>query len=173
MSLITIQCRLVSCESTRHQLWQLMAEKNTPLINELLEQIGQHSDFETWRQKGKLPTGIVEQMGKLLKIDPRFIGQPSRFYKSAIDLVGYIYKSWLALQQRLQRQLEGQTRWLGMLKSDSELVSQCGCNLDTIRTRAAEILAAATLICDPFVSQQSQGKKSKKTKKRKALNNRN
>lgn len=150
-----------------------MAEKNTPLINELLEQVGQHPEFETWRQKGKLPTGIVEQMCKPLKTDPRFISQPSRFYKSAIDLVEYIYKSWLAQQQRLQRQLEGQTRWLGMLKSDSELVLQCGCNLDTIRTRAAEILAAATLACDPFVSQQSQGKKSKKTKKRKASNNKN
>jgi hypothetical protein len=33
-----------------------MAEKNTPLINELLSQIGKHPEFETWRQKGKQPT---------------------------------------------------------------------------------------------------------------------
>ena len=43
-------------ELARHQLWTLMVDKNTPLINELLEQIGQHPEFETWRQKGKLPT---------------------------------------------------------------------------------------------------------------------
>ena len=34
MSLKTIQCRLVAKESTRQQLWELMAHKNTPLINE-------------------------------------------------------------------------------------------------------------------------------------------
>jgi hypothetical protein len=38
MSQITIQCRLVVSETTRQRLWQLMAEKNTPLINELLSQ---------------------------------------------------------------------------------------------------------------------------------------
>jgi len=31
-------------------------DKNTPLINELLSQIGKHPEFETWRQKGKHPT---------------------------------------------------------------------------------------------------------------------
>ena len=56
MSQITIQCRLVASETTRQQLWQLMVEKNTPLINELLSQIGKHPEFETWRQKGKQPT---------------------------------------------------------------------------------------------------------------------
>ena len=94
MSQITIQCRLVASELARHQLWTLMVDKNTPLINELLKQVGQHPEFETWRQKGKLLTGIVEQICKPLKTDSRFIGQPSRFYKSAMDLVEYIYKSW-------------------------------------------------------------------------------
>jgi hypothetical protein len=74
-----------------------MAQKNTPLINELLEQVGQHPDFPTRRQNGKLPAGIVKQLGESLKTDPRYAGQPSRFYMSAIALVNYIYKSWLAL----------------------------------------------------------------------------
>ena len=39
MRQITVQCRLLASESTREQLWQLMAEKNTPLINELVMQI--------------------------------------------------------------------------------------------------------------------------------------
>ncbi|MBD2136882.1 hypothetical protein H6F32_04590 [Anabaena sp. FACHB-1237] len=33
-----------------------MAEKNRPLINELLMQMGKHPEIETWRQKGKHPT---------------------------------------------------------------------------------------------------------------------
>ncbi len=56
-----------------------MAERNTPLINELLEQIAQHPDFETWRQKGKIPTGIIKQLCECLRTDSRFIGQPGRF----------------------------------------------------------------------------------------------
>jgi hypothetical protein len=60
MSQITIQCRLVACEPTRQQLWTLMAERNTPLINELLAQISQHPDFETWRQQARLKAGIAK-----------------------------------------------------------------------------------------------------------------
>lgn len=46
MSQITIQCRLIASEATRKFLWQLMAEKNTPLVNEILQQINNHPDFE-------------------------------------------------------------------------------------------------------------------------------
>ena len=84
MSQITIQCRLVASVNTRQQVWKLMAEKNTPLINELLSQAAQHPEFETWRQKGKLPTGIVKELCQPLKTDPRFISQPARFYTSAL-----------------------------------------------------------------------------------------
>jgi hypothetical protein len=83
MSQITIQCRLVASEPTRQHLWKLMAQANTPLINELLKQVGQHPDFEAWRHKGKLPAGIVKQLCQPLRTDPRFIGQPGRFYMSA------------------------------------------------------------------------------------------
>jgi hypothetical protein len=144
MSQITIQCRLVASVSTRHHIWTLMAERNTPLINELLEQIVQHPDFETWRQKGKIPAGIIKQLCEPLRTDSRFIGQPSRFYASAITLVDYIYKSWLKVHQRLQRKLEGQMRWLGMLKTDEELVNQSGSTLEVIRTKASEILVPLT-----------------------------
>ncbi|MEA5602327.1 hypothetical protein [Nostoc sp. UHCC 0252] len=36
-------------------------------------------------------------------IDLRFIGQPGRFYASAIATVNYICKSWLALMKRCLR----------------------------------------------------------------------
>jgi hypothetical protein len=54
--------------------------------------------------------------------------------------VDYIYKAWLALQKRLQYQLDGKTRWLEMLKSDAELVEATGSTLDSLRIKAAEIL---------------------------------
>lgn len=62
MSQITIQCRLVTSESSRQQLWKLMAELNTPLINELLQQLSKHQDFEKWRKNGKLPSTVVNQL---------------------------------------------------------------------------------------------------------------
>lgn len=144
MSQITIQCRLVASESTRQQLWKLMAEANTPLINELLLKVSQHPDFETWRQKGRLPATVISQLCQPLKTDPRFTGQPSRFYMSAIHVVDYIYKSWLTLQKRLKYRLEGKTRWLSMLKSNAELVEISGYSLEAIRTKAGEILAQLT-----------------------------
>lgn len=139
-----------------------MAEHNTPLINELLEQIAQHPDFETWRQKGKIPAGTIKQLCESFRTDSRFIGQPARFYASAIALVDYIYKSWLKVQQRLQRKLERQMRWLGMLKSDEELVNQSGCTLEVIRTTASAILAPLTSKNSSPTPNPTQSKKSKK-----------
>ena len=84
---------------------------------------------------------------------------------SAIAVVDYIYKAWLALQKRLQYQLEGKTRWLEMLKSDAELVEATGCTLDTLRTKAAEILAQhAALAPDLAQAPKTKAKKGKKCK---------
>ncbi|MFW6264284.1 MAG: type V CRISPR-associated protein Cas12k [Cyanobacteriota bacterium] len=165
MSHVTIQCRLVASEATRHQLWTLMADLNTPLINELLAQLPQHPDFETWREKGKLPPGIVKKLCQSLKSDPRFIGQPARFYTSAIAVVEYLYKAWLTLQKRLQNKRQGQIRWLGMLKSDEELVEDSNCSLESIRTKAAELLNTLSPGADQ--PQNNTGKKkNKKTQKK-------
>jgi hypothetical protein len=167
MSKVTIQCRLIASEPTRQQLWTLMAKRNTPLINELLAQISQHPDFDTWRKKGNLETDIVKQLWKSLKTDPRFSGQPGRFYTSAKALVNYTYKSWFKIQQRLQRKLEGQTRWLEMLRSDEELVQMSNCTLEVIRAKAALVL---TPLASPNESTQPTNTKSKKRKKPQASN---
>lgn len=167
MSQITIQCRLVASESTRQQLWKLMTELNTPLINELLLQMAQHPEFETWRQKGKHPTGIVKELCQPLKTDLRFIGQPARFYTSAIATVNYIYKSWFKLMKRSQSQLEGKMRWLEMLKSDAELVEASGVTLESLRTKAAEMLAQFAPQSHTVEAQPAKGKKRNKTKKSK------
>ena len=121
-------------------LWELMAEKNTPLINELLWKINNHSDFEQWQSEGKLPGTLVSEICKSFKDNSLYAGQPSRFYLSVTSLVNYIYKSWLKLQKRRQRKLEGQEHWLSMLKSDTELLKESECSLDVLRKRAKEIL---------------------------------
>jgi hypothetical protein len=141
-----------------------MAELNTPLINELLRQVSQHPEFETWRQKGKHPTSVVKELCEPLKTDPRFIGQPARFYTSATTLVNYIYKSWFALMKRSQYQLEGKTLWLEMLRSDTELVENSGVSLDVLRAKAREILAPFAPL-NTSETQSTNGKKAKKRKK--------
>ena len=74
-------------------------------------------------------------------------------------------RAWLALQKRLQYQLEGKTRWLEMLKSDAELVEATGCTLDTLRIKAAEILAQqATPASDSAQAPKTKGKKGKNRK---------
>lgn len=141
MSYKTIQCRLVSGGSTRQELWQLTAERNTPLVNELLIRVSTEERFNEWKLKGKIPATLVTTFCQTLKNDPRFSGQPRRFYKSAIHVVEYIYKSWLALQGRLRSQLAWNIRWLSLLNSDASLVEVSGYSLAAIRARAADILA--------------------------------
>ena len=131
-----------------------MSEKNTPLINELLQQLAEHPDLETWKQTGKLPLGIVKNLCQPLREDSRFIGQPGRFYSSAISLVEYIYKSWLKIQQRLIYQLQGQERWLSMLTSDAELIAESDCSLEQIKALARNILNNFDRNSDRSISSQ-------------------
>ncbi|BCL38887.1 hypothetical protein NSMS1_53340 [Nostoc sp. MS1] len=161
MSVITIQCRLFAEEETLRQLWKLMADKNTPLINELLAQVGKHPEFETWLEKGKISTEFLRTLVNSLKTQERFTDQPGRFYTSAIALVDYVYKSWCALQKRRKRQIEGKERWLTILKSDLQLQQESQCSLNVIRTKANEILTQFT----PQSDQNKNPRKSKKAKK--------
>lgn len=165
MSVITVQCRIVADEESLRYLWRLMADKNTPLISELLEQVGQHPKFEIWLQKGKLPTGLLKTLINSLKTQERFAGQPGRFYTSATALVDYIYKSWFALQKRRKRQLEGKERWLQILKSDLELEQESNCSLDIIRTKATEILSQFATQSATNFNRNHKIKNSKQTKK--------
>ena len=168
MSVITIQCRLVADDKTLRHLWELMAEKNTPLVNELLDRLGKHTDFEAWVQVGKVPKTTIKALCDSLKTQEPFIGQPGRFYTSATTLVAYIYKSWLALHKRRQRKIEGKERWLEMLKSDVELEQESNSSLELIRTIATEILSKFSASSTDGRNQKSKAKKSKKVKKDKA-----
>ncbi|WP_445626711.1 type V CRISPR-associated protein Cas12k [Nostoc sp. DSM 114167] len=167
MSVITIQSPLFSDEKSLRLFWELMVEKNTPLINELLEQLGKHPNFEIWLQKGEIPKDTIETTCDSLKKRERFADQPGRFYTSAVTLVKEIYKSWFALQKRRQRQIEGKERWLKMLKSDMELQQESQCSLDVIRVKSTEILTSFVAKFTQDKKKQSKIKKGNKTKKNK------
>ncbi|BAS55909.1 hypothetical protein NIES2135_47960 [Leptolyngbya boryana NIES-2135] len=168
MSVITIQCKLVATEETRRALWHLMAEKHTPLINELLKHIAQDSRFEEWSLTGKLPRLVVSEACNQLKQDPQFSGQPGRFYSSAISTVHRIFLSWLALQTRLRNQISGQTRWLAMLQSDNELTIASQTDINTLRLKASELL---THLNEPISeSDQPEVKKTRSKKKNQTSN---
>jgi hypothetical protein len=126
MSQITIQCRLFADETARRYLWELMSDRNTSLVNELLRLVAIHSDFPTWRSKGKIPTAEVTKLAKTLKTDSRFNNQPAKFHISAEKTVLYTFKSWLAIQKRVQWQLEGKISWLRMLRTNDESIADCG-----------------------------------------------
>jgi len=173
MSIITVQCRLVATEETRRYLWLLMTEKNTPLIGELLKQVRQHPQFEQWRRWGKPSKDAVRELCKPLRDDPRFSGQPGRFYTSAIATVQQIYESWMASQQRLQRSLDGKIRWLQVVESDTELAVHSDVSNNEIRGKAREILLDIASGCLPKKLQEKiEDKPSKKRKLKKVKNNR-
>jgi hypothetical protein len=140
MTQITIQCRLFANDTAKQYLWQLMAERNTPLVNELLRLIAQHDDFLVWRSKGKLPTSEVTELAKTLKTDPRFNNQPAKFFISAEKVACYTFKSWLAVQKRTQKQLEQKAFWLQMLCTDQELITDCDRTIEEIRGKSQAIL---------------------------------
>ena len=168
MSTVTIRCGLVTTEETRRQLWQLMAEKNTPLVNELLKLISQHPDFEVWRRRGTLPDKPVKQLCDALKQTPRFAQQPGRFYTSAERIVKQTYEAWLTLHKGKQAQLEGKKRWLRIVESDTQLAEICNVNLEVVCTKAQEILEQGSTSALAGRTLSKQPKKSKKTKTQEA-----
>ena len=142
MSFKTIQCGLVVDEPIRRKLWDLMANKNTPLVNELLEQVSQHANFETWQRWGTVSEASVQKLCQPLRTDHRFENQPGRFYSSASRMVTYAYQSWLALQKKRRLRLDGKRRWLEVVQSDAALVQTSGCDLEIIQAKAQEILGS-------------------------------
>jgi len=140
MNIITIQCRLVTEEETRRHLWELMTQKNTLLVNELLQQLRTHPNREDWLLEGKIPAKVIKGLYESLRAESRFQDMPGRFANAAENLVKYIYKSWFALQEKRIRTLQGKQRWFSLLKSDLELEQESGLSLEKLRTKAMKIL---------------------------------
>jgi IS605 OrfB family transposase len=131
----TIQCRLSASEQTRRDFWEWM-ETYTLLVNELLEKIAQHPQFQEWQKKGDISREAVRKILNPLKESPQYAGLPKRFYTSAELISCDTYKSWLALQQQRQLRLLGKQRWLQAVESELELSSTTGFNPDEIRAKA-------------------------------------
>jgi hypothetical protein len=140
MSKITIQCRLFADETARRYLWELMCDRNTPLVNELLRLVAIHPDFLTWRSKGKIPTKEFTKLAKTLNKDPRFNNQPAKFRISAEKTALYTFKSWVAIQKLTQQKLTGKISWLRMLRTNEESIADCGQDLDQIRKKAQALI---------------------------------
>lgn len=167
MSTITIQCRLMTSEETRRYLWQLTAQRNTPLVNELLELVSQHPDFEAWRRRGTVPGNAVKQICEPLRQDPRFLGQPGRFYSSAIRIVQQTYEGWIASNRAKQASLNGKRRWVEVIESDAQLAEISNFSPEAIYTKAREILEqVSTPLLSP-TTPPKQPKRAKKSKKNK------
>jgi hypothetical protein len=168
MSQKTIRCRLIAPEATRKAIWQLMAKRNTPLINEALHQIPQHPDFATWQRRGNLPDAPAKTLIDTLKQDSRFSNQPVWYYISAQKQVTYTFKSWLSLQRRKQWRLEGKRRWLDILQPDTTLAERAGCSLEKLQATATRILKVVEAP-DPFKHLFQEHGQAKKTLPQNAL----
>lgn len=160
MSIKTIQCRLVADEEVLRHVWELMAEKNTPLINEIFNRLQKCPGVEQWFEKGQVPDSFIKELCKSLKTQEPFAGQPGRFYTSAETMVKEAYKSLFALQQKRKRQLDGKKRYLAMLRSDIELQKESNCSLELIRAEAKDILVK-------FTEKFAQAKQNKEHLKKK------
>ena len=156
VSMFTIQSRLCASEETRRYFWELM-EKHTLLVNELLEKIAQHPQFQEWQKKGAISGNTVRGILAPLKENSGYVGLPGRFYTSAELISCYTYKSWLALQKERQLQLLGKKRWLQAVESELELIATTDFNPDEIRVKAHEI------------QKKALDKLNKESKKQKAL----
>ncbi|GAB4230735.1 MAG: hypothetical protein Kow00121_59500 [Elainellaceae cyanobacterium] len=116
--------------------------KYTLLVNRLLEQVGQLPEFEQWQEKGSISKEPVKKLCAVLKEHhTEFQGLPSRFYTSATLMVAYTFESWLALQQRRWRKIDGKRRWLKRIEDDIELAKVTDFSPEMIQLRAKEILA--------------------------------
>ncbi|MDJ0573497.1 MAG: type V CRISPR-associated protein Cas12k [Pleurocapsa sp. MO_192.B19] len=165
MSVKTIECRIAAEPKSSQCLWELMTQRNTPLINELLAQVPNHPDFEEWFEKGTLPQKPIKELCLPLRKQEPFANQPGRFYTSAIALVHYMFKSWLKVQKKLRQRIEGKQRWFAMLKSDRELEVKSGKDLVEIRLIALEILQRIEQQLDnQKINSKKKHKKKKKTK---------
>ena len=168
MSIVTIHCRLVASEPIRRHLWHLMAESNTPLVNELTKLVSQQEDFKIWQSKGTISKKIVTALCEPLR--EVYPGQPGRFYSSAIAMVLYTYKSWLAIQNNLRYRVDGKQRWLNVVKSDRELHELSGSNLDVIKQKAQEILDRLNAVTNEVESAPNAKKRKKAKQKAKSSN---
>lgn len=80
-------------------------------------------------------------------------------------MVTYTYESWLALQQKRRRRLDGKQRWLNIVKRDDELIQLSGASLEAIQHKARGILEQLSQELDQKTEQKKASREKKRQKK--------
>jgi hypothetical protein len=130
-----------SSEDVRQHLWQLFLISSA-LIDELLDRLSQHKDFQIWQQQGNLPDDVLKTCWQELKSSPSYDEKlPSRFFSSIQSTVKIIYASWLSVHRQKQRRLEGLNRLIKIVYSDEDLLDMCQCQFDRLQENAELMLS--------------------------------
>ena len=130
-----------SNKRVRQHLWQLFLT-HSALIDELLDRLSKHSNFETWRQQGKLPADELKECWLDLKNSPTYDRKlPGRFFSSIHSMVETIYASWLTLNRTKQLRLDGLQRLTEIVHSDEDLLEMCDCQFERLQAEAESIIA--------------------------------
>ncbi len=129
-----------SSEHVRQHLWQLFLISSA-LIDELLDRLSKHPNFEIWRQQGELPADELKACWQDLKNSPIYDEKlPGLFFYSVHSTVQTIYASWLALNRKKQRRIEGLKRLTDIVYSDEDLLEICDCQFEQLQAKAESIL---------------------------------
>ncbi|OYE04438.1 type V CRISPR-associated protein Cas12k [Nostoc sp. 'Peltigera membranacea cyanobiont' 232] len=144
-----------------------MTQKNTPLILQLLKSVSEQPEFEANKEKGEITKKEIVELRKGLKKNPEFEEQSGRLRSSAESFVKEVYSSWLTLYQKRKRQKEGKEYFLeNILKSDVELVGESNCDLETIRSKAQEVLTQPEEFIKQLTINDEDVKPTKSARKR-------
>ena len=144
MAMRTIQCALSAPEEVRRKLW-FWSQKQTLLINDLLEKVVQDSNFPKWQKAGALSSKYIDQEWlKDYKKHPDYADLPGLLFTSVNKTICQIYKSWFAVQKKNQRSLEGKQKWLEKVRPILSW-EESGVTFDQIQTRATQWLSRAKL----------------------------
>lgn len=123
------------------QLTLQLSIASTQLCKELNERVAQHSDFQDWKQGGSIPDKALKELWNAARENSPYKGMPERFARSAWLRVENIYAGWFKTQANLLNRLNGFNRWLGMAKSDHQLVEVSGHALEEIQARANQLVS--------------------------------
>ncbi|MEH2301118.1 MAG: type V CRISPR-associated protein Cas12k [Nostoc sp.] len=141
-TLKTIRCHLDASEDVLRKIWEEMTQKNTPLIIQLLKSVSEQPEFEANKEKGYITNKEITKLRESITENSELEKQSGRLRSSVDSFVKQVYSSWLTLYQKREKQKEGKEYFLNnILKSDVELVEESSCDLQTIRSKAQEILS--------------------------------
>ncbi|MEH2429018.1 MAG: type V CRISPR-associated protein Cas12k [Nostoc sp.] len=151
-----------------------MTQKNTPLIVQLLKSVSEQPEFEANKEEGEITKKEIVELRKIVTKNSELEEQSGRLRSSAESFVKEVYSSWLTLYQKRKRQKEGKEYFLeNILKSDVELVGESKCDLDTIRSKAQEVLTQPEEFIKQLTINDEDVKPTKSARKRvnKNINN--